>query len=157
MQLACMPSVLCQKEQSAAPPAIVPSKYGLVSMTFLTVCEAASRTHRYIFITKRNSIAAKSRKGLTDVCPHAGSGIYCHNNSSLEQKAKSGGAVGWLHAFHCLSLERFQLQKCGDVHVRICTTKQQQHSQLVLLTSWTCGNSKEFVAASMPCERSLGS
>jgi len=29
-----------QKEQSAAPPAIVPRRYGLISITFFTVPEA---------------------------------------------------------------------------------------------------------------------
>jgi len=35
-----MPRYRSQYEQSAAPPAIVPSRKGLISMTFLTVCEA---------------------------------------------------------------------------------------------------------------------
>ena len=35
----CMPRLRCQKAQSAAPPAIVPTKYGLISITFLTVCD----------------------------------------------------------------------------------------------------------------------
>lgn len=35
------PRFLSQNWQSAAPPAIVPSKKGLISMTFFTVCEAA--------------------------------------------------------------------------------------------------------------------
>ena len=34
-------SCLSQQEQSAAPPAIVPSKQGLISITFFTVWEAA--------------------------------------------------------------------------------------------------------------------
>jgi hypothetical protein len=39
--ITCLPRFLSQNWQSAAPPAIVPSKKGLISMTFLTVCEAA--------------------------------------------------------------------------------------------------------------------
>ena len=35
-----MPRFRSQKEQSAAPPAIVPSRYGLISMTFFTVPDA---------------------------------------------------------------------------------------------------------------------
>jgi len=35
-----LPNSLSQYAQSAAPPAIVPSKYGLISITFFTVCEA---------------------------------------------------------------------------------------------------------------------
>lgn len=36
-----MPRLRSQKEQSAAPPAIVPSRYGLISITFFTVPDAA--------------------------------------------------------------------------------------------------------------------
>lgn len=36
----CMPKFRSQNEQSAAPPAIVPRRKGLISMTFLTVPEA---------------------------------------------------------------------------------------------------------------------
>ena len=35
-----MDSTRSQYEQSAAPPAMVPSRYGLISITFFTVCEA---------------------------------------------------------------------------------------------------------------------
>lgn len=38
--LHCFANSLSQKEQSAAPPAIVPSRYGLISITFFTVWEA---------------------------------------------------------------------------------------------------------------------
>ena len=38
-----MPRFLSQNEQSAAPPAIVPSKYGLISMTFLTLWDATNK------------------------------------------------------------------------------------------------------------------
>jgi hypothetical protein len=38
-----MPRLRCQKEQSAAPPAIVPKRKGLISMTFFTVCEAIQK------------------------------------------------------------------------------------------------------------------
>jgi hypothetical protein len=38
--LHCIPKFLSQKEQSAAPPAMVPRRNGLISMTFLTVPEA---------------------------------------------------------------------------------------------------------------------
>ena len=34
-----MPRLRCQNWQSAAPPAMVPSRYGLISITFLTVCD----------------------------------------------------------------------------------------------------------------------
>ena len=36
----CVPKFRSQKAQSAAPPAMVPRRKGLISMTFLTVCEA---------------------------------------------------------------------------------------------------------------------
>ena len=36
-----MPKFLCQNWQSAAPPAIVPSMYGLISIIFFTDCDAA--------------------------------------------------------------------------------------------------------------------
>lgn len=36
-----MPRWRCQNWQSAAPPAMVPSRKGLISITFFTVCEAA--------------------------------------------------------------------------------------------------------------------
>ena len=32
-----LPRLRCQNWQSAAPPAMVPSKYGLISITFFTV------------------------------------------------------------------------------------------------------------------------
>ena len=38
--LHCRASSRSQKLQSAAPPAMVPSKEGLISITFCTVCEA---------------------------------------------------------------------------------------------------------------------
>lgn len=38
--LHCLPRSLSQNWQSAAPPAIVPSKNGLISITFFTLCEA---------------------------------------------------------------------------------------------------------------------
>lgn len=41
--LTLMPKCRCQNWQSAAPPAIVPSRKGLISITFLTVCDAACR------------------------------------------------------------------------------------------------------------------
>lgn len=40
------PRLRCQNWQSAAPPAMVPSRKGLISMTFLTVCEAAIAQNR---------------------------------------------------------------------------------------------------------------
>merc|ERR1740123_1757420 len=36
----CVPRFRSQKEQSAAPPAMVPRRNGLISMTFLTVWDA---------------------------------------------------------------------------------------------------------------------
>jgi hypothetical protein len=39
-----VPRFLSQKLQSAAPPAMVPSRYGLISMIFLTVPEAVTIT-----------------------------------------------------------------------------------------------------------------
>merc|ERR1719181_1218628 len=36
----CVPRFRSHKAQSAAPPAIVPNKKGLISITFLTVCDA---------------------------------------------------------------------------------------------------------------------
>jgi hypothetical protein len=36
----CLPKSLSQNWQSAAPPAIVPSKNGLISITFFTLCDA---------------------------------------------------------------------------------------------------------------------
>ena len=39
MQPALDAEVACQNWQSAAPPAIVPNKCGLISITFFTVCE----------------------------------------------------------------------------------------------------------------------
>ncbi len=38
--LHCLANTLSQYEQSAAPPAIVPNRYGLISITFFTVWEA---------------------------------------------------------------------------------------------------------------------
>ena len=40
-ELTWSPRFLNQNWQSAAPPAIVPNKNGLISITFFTVCEAA--------------------------------------------------------------------------------------------------------------------
>ena len=40
-RLACRPRLRCQNWQSAAPPAMVPSRYLLISITFLTVWDAA--------------------------------------------------------------------------------------------------------------------
>jgi len=37
-----MPRLRCQNWQSAAPPAMVPSRNGLISITFLTVCDEMS-------------------------------------------------------------------------------------------------------------------
>lgn len=42
-----MPRRRCQNWQSAAPPAMVPSRYGLISMTFFTVCERRDRALSY--------------------------------------------------------------------------------------------------------------
>merc|ERR1719230_1211110 len=36
----CIPKLRSQNAQSAAPPAMVPKRYGLISMTFFTVCDA---------------------------------------------------------------------------------------------------------------------
>ena len=38
-----MPRFLSQNEQSAAPPAMVPSKYGLISMIFFTLWDATNK------------------------------------------------------------------------------------------------------------------
>jgi hypothetical protein len=42
-QHTCLPRFRCQNWQSAAPPAMVPSRYLLISMTFFTVCDAGTR------------------------------------------------------------------------------------------------------------------
>ena len=39
----CRPRFRSQNWQSAAPPAIVPSRKGLISITFFTVCDAAGQ------------------------------------------------------------------------------------------------------------------
>ena len=41
--LHCLARNLSQYEQSAAPPAIVPNRYGFISITFFTVCEAENK------------------------------------------------------------------------------------------------------------------
>ena len=45
-KVTCIPRLRSQNWQSAAPPAMVPSRNGLISMTFFTVCEAACQ-HGY--------------------------------------------------------------------------------------------------------------
>lgn len=68
--LTWIPRFLCQNWQSAAPPAMVPRRYGLISMTFLTVCEAAKRTREVRIPTnkgKRNMSAGVSYKEDGDI------------------------------------------------------------------------------------------
>jgi hypothetical protein len=47
------PRLRCQNWQSAAPPAMVPSKKGLISMTFLTVCDAADAQNQEMSATQQ--------------------------------------------------------------------------------------------------------
>ncbi len=58
----CLPRLRCQNWQSAAPPAIVPSRKGLISITFFTVWDA--EPHTRTMIQQRRSARNLSRSEI---------------------------------------------------------------------------------------------
>lgn len=67
-----------------APPAIVPSKYGLISMTFFTV-PLARYDHKHdgdLELTIHTNVRSGS-----------GTRVYCYNDTTLEAECKCGSSV----------------------------------------------------------------
>jgi hypothetical protein len=67
-----------------APPAMVPSKYGLISMTFFTVPLASydDKQDDDLELTRRTDVRSSSRTR-----------IYCYNDTTLEAECKCGSSV----------------------------------------------------------------
>ena len=68
---------------------MVPSRYGLISMTFLTVCEAAMPTSQCIL---------SWHVGRTDVSAGRGTRVDADHDAVLELEGQRGGAVRHLDA-----------------------------------------------------------
>ena len=164
-----MPRLRCQNWQSAAPPAMVPNKNGLISITFLTVCDAAGATEVVnerqlsvkLWLGGRGS-ALEIVKGpecfhmqqhrllaLTYICPLAGSGVHGHDDAVLEHKGQRCGPVVGLHVRHGVPLERVHLSpQPSHVQPKPCHATRHPASRIGLLTSWTCGSGKRCSGAS---------
>lgn len=67
-----------------APPAIVPRRYGLISMTFLTVPEA-----RWCISVWQRSIC----RSRTDVASSSSPRVHSDDNASLETEGERGGSM----------------------------------------------------------------
>jgi len=71
-------------ENTPAPPAIVPKRYGLISMTFFTVPDAGQR----ISMNQPDSI-----KKTTYVASCSSTRVNSYDNSALKPESKGGSAM----------------------------------------------------------------
>jgi hypothetical protein len=97
---ACMPRLRSQKAQSAAPPAMVPSRYGLISMIFLTEPEAAceERRGKHVWLQCRHDMMRRPTSGRdgtarTDVRPLRGPRVHRDEHAALELEGERRGAL----------------------------------------------------------------
>lgn len=116
-----MPRFLCQNWQSAAPPAIVPSMYGLISIIFFTDCEAVKITdlsgkHEafYTFPTtqkkKLNSQYQTWTHKHTDVASHASTGVSSNHYTILENESQRCCALCRFHHLDSFFLKSIKLK-----------------------------------------------
>ena len=64
---------------------MVPSRYGLVSMTFFTVCDAAEQEEKLAMMHTLKLTTCMMT--LTYICAHAGSGVHSDDDATLKHEA----------------------------------------------------------------------
>lgn len=96
---------------------MVPSKNGLISITFFTVWEPAGSRHglKLLQCPFCGQLHAKQSAGgyRTDVLALARSGIYANNNTVLKHEPERGCTMQHFDGFWALSAERVAHERVG--------------------------------------------
>lgn len=117
----CTPKLRSQYAQSAAPPAMVPSRYGLISMIFLTVPEAARQARRGSFDRLAGAVGLWcTGPAHTDVGSLCRTRVHRNQDASLELEREGGRSLGKLDVMFTVKVPLVHVKLPRAVRRRLC-------------------------------------
>lgn len=132
-----------QNEQSAAPPAIVPSKYGLISITFFTVPLPIPFIH---YVHEQLIHSSIIHVDHTDVRAHRSSWVDSNQNTMLVDKRQSSGTMRVLDSVGTIGLLCMMGTRAAirserwtrDRSERLAAWRQRKRARVQLLANRRC-------------------